>query len=59
MIVLDLLVTIGRLVFGIYRTMATVFPTGGSWYELIYNVIQIGVYFFLGSWILEKRANLE
>lgn len=59
MIVLDLLVTIGRLVFGIYMTMATVFPTGGSWYELIYNVIQIGVYFFLGSWILEKRANLE
>lgn len=59
LIVLELFVTIARLVIGVYGTVEAVFSAGGGWFDLVYNIIQIGVYFFLGSWILEKRANLE
>jgi len=30
-----------------------------TWVELFLNIAQICVYFFLGAWLLEKKANLE
>lgn len=62
-IVLELFVGIATLIFGFAHVegdfvwMAS--WLGGSWGDLIYKTIQIVVYFFLGAWILEKKANLE
>ena len=60
-IVLELFVGIAGLIMGgasgSLLWLASL--TGGSWWNLIFKAAQAGVYFFLGAWILEKKANLE
>lgn len=61
-IVLELFVTIAAIIVGAYRGSNTVFwiiNHGMTWVNTIWLTVQIGVYFFLGAWILEKKANLE
>ena len=62
LIVLELFVFIGSLVFGLYGGLSGLFRwmySGSTWLNTLYIIAQILVYFFLGAWILEKRANLE
>ena len=62
LIVLELFVFIGSLLFGIYGGLNGIvrwFYGSSTWGNTIYIIAQILVYFFLGAWILEKRANLE
>ncbi len=61
-IVLELFMGILALIIGFSPSGSLVWLaslTGGSWGNLIFKVVQSGVYFFLGAWILEKKANLE
>ncbi len=62
LIVLELFVFIGSLVFGLYggvNALVRWMYSGSTWLNTIYIIAQILIYFFLGAWILEKRANLE
>ena len=62
-IVLDLFVGIATLIVGIPDMSGSLVWmaswSGGTALSMVYKLVQILVYFFLGSWILEKRANLE
>ncbi|MCI8566123.1 MAG: hypothetical protein HFI39_07390 [Lachnospiraceae bacterium] len=62
LIVLELFVGIAALILGITPSGDLVWLAslmGGSWWSLISKAAQAAVYFFLGAWILEKKANLE
>ncbi len=62
LIVLEIFVWIASLLFGLYggvNALVRWMYSGSTWVNTIYIIAQILVYFFLGAWILEKRANLE
>lgn len=62
LIVLELLVTIASIVMGVYGGMSVIewyTTNGATWVNTLFLLAQIAVYFFVGSWLLEKKANLE